>query len=122
MRADLDLVLEWFEENYMVLNGDKCYFLCLGKDVENETFIFNDFILNNSNEEKILRTSIDNKLTFKSHIKILCRKAVQKIGALSRVLNHLSDFQNYHYKTANFLNTNLLLQPSNALGPVYLND
>ena len=27
-----------------------------------------------------------------------------------------------YYKTANLLNLNLFLQPSNALGPVYLND
>ena len=67
--------------------------MCLGKDTENETFIFNIFIFNNSNEEKILGITIDNKLTFKGHIKILRRKAAQKMGALSRLLNHLSDFQ-----------------------------
>ena len=27
-----------------------------------------------------------------------------------------------HYKTVNLLNLNLLLSPSNALGPVYPND
>ena len=83
----------WLEENYMVLNADKCHFMCLGKDTENETFIFNNFIFNNSNEAKILEITIDNKLTFKGHIKTLCRKAAQKIGILSRLLNHLSDSQ-----------------------------
>ena len=33
-------------------------------------------------------TTTDNKLTFKSHIKISCKKAAEKIGALSRLLNH----------------------------------
>ena len=60
----------------------------LRKDTENETFIFN-----NSNEEKILGISIHNKLTFNNHSNILCRKASQKIGALSRLINHLSDSQ-----------------------------
>ena len=46
LRFDFDLVSKWFEENYMVLNADKCHFMCLGKDTENETFIFNNFILN----------------------------------------------------------------------------
>ena len=63
------------------------YVLC--KDKENETFIFNNFIFNNSKEEEILGINIDIKLTFKSHIKILCRKTAQKIGALSMLLNHL---------------------------------
>ena len=67
--------------------------MCLGKDTENETFFFNNFIFNNSNEEKILGIIIDNKLTFKSYIKILCKKAAQEIGALSRLLNHLNDSQ-----------------------------
>ena len=67
--------------------------MCLGKDTENETFIFNNFIFNNSNEEKILGITTDNKLTFKNHIKSLCKKAAQIIGTLSRLLNHLSDSQ-----------------------------
>ena len=88
---DFDLVSKWFEENYMVLNADKCHFMYLGKNKDNETFIFYNFIFNNSNEEKILGITIDNKLTFKGHIKILCRKAAQKMGALSRLLNHQSE-------------------------------
>ena len=64
LRFDFDLVLKSFEENYMVLNADKYHFMCLGKDTENETFIFNNLIFNNSNEEKIHGIIIYNKLTF----------------------------------------------------------
>ena len=71
LRFDFDLVSKWFEENHVVLNANKCHFMSLGKDTENETFIFNNFIFNNSSEERILGITIDNKLTFKSHIKIL---------------------------------------------------
>ena len=74
----------------MVLNAAKCPTLCLGKDTENETFMFKNVIFLNWNEEKI---TIDSKLTFKIHIKILCKKAHQKTGALSRLLNHLNDSQ-----------------------------
>ena len=81
LRFDFDLVLKWFEENYGVLNADKYYFMCLGKDKENEASIFNNFIFNNSNEEKILEITIDNKLTFKSHIKFLRKKVAQRIWA-----------------------------------------
>ena len=77
----------------MVLNADKCHFMCLDKNTENKTFIFNEFIVNNNNEERILGITIDNELTFKSHIKILCKKVVQKIGALSKGSNHPSDSQ-----------------------------
>ena len=59
----------------MVLNADKCHFMCLGKGAENETFIFTNFIFINSNEERILGITIDNKLTFKSHVKIIYKNA-----------------------------------------------
>ena len=61
--------------------------MCFGNDTENETFIFNNFIFNNSKEDKILGIITDNKLTFKGLIKILCRNTAQKMGALSRLLN-----------------------------------
>ena len=60
--------------------------MCLGKDTNNETFIFNNFIFNNSNEEKILGITLDNELTFKSHIKILYKKAAQKIGSKHQII------------------------------------
>ena len=47
----------------------------------------------NSKEEKILGVIIDNRLTFSSHIRELCKKASEKISALSRISNHLNDSQ-----------------------------
>ena len=88
---DLNKVTGWFFENYLVLNAGKCHFICLGINTENETFIFKDTIMNNSKEEKILGVIIDNRLTFSSHIRELCKKASQKISALSRISNQLND-------------------------------
>ena len=47
--------------------------------------------MKNSKEEKILGVIIDNKLRFKSHVKNLCKKASQKIWALSRLMNYLNE-------------------------------
>ena len=91
-QIDAFMCSKWFRENYVGLNADKYHFMCFGKDTENETFIFNKLIFSNSNEEIVLGITIDNKLTL-SHIKILCKKAAQKIGALSRLLNHVVDSQ-----------------------------
>ena len=73
----------------MALNAGKCHFMCLGKDTRSENFL----VMKNSKEQKILRATIDNNLIFKSHIKNLCKKASQKIGALSGLSNHLNDSQ-----------------------------
>ena len=61
----------------MVLSAGKCHFTCLGKNTENETFIF--------------KVTIDNRLTISSHIRESCKKASQKISALSRISNQLHD-------------------------------
>ena len=73
----------------MVLNAG--HFMCLGKNTENGTFTFKDTIMNNSKEEKILGVIIGNRLTSSSHIRELCKKASQKVSALSRISNQLND-------------------------------
>ena len=75
----------------MVLNAGKCLFMCLGKNTEKETFIFKDTIMSNSKEENILGVTINNKLTFSSHIRELCNKYSQKISSLSRISNSLNN-------------------------------
>ena len=47
---DLNKVTEWFFENFMVLNAGKCHFMCLGKNTENETFIFKDTMYKSKEE------------------------------------------------------------------------
>ena len=48
--------------------------------------------MNNSKKEKIPGVIIDNRLTFSSHIRELRKKASEKISALSRISNQLTDF------------------------------
>ena len=55
---------------------------CVLEKVQGMKLIFKGLVIKNSKEQKILRVTIDNKLTFKSHIKNLCKKASQRIGAL----------------------------------------
>ena len=38
----------------MALNAGKCRFMCLGKDTENETFIFKRLVMKNRKEQKII--------------------------------------------------------------------
>ena len=69
----------------MALNAGKSHFIFLVKDTRNETFIFKGSVMKNSKKQKILGVAIDNKLTFKSHMKNLCKNASQKIGTLSKL-------------------------------------
>ena len=59
--------------------------MCIGKNTESDIFRFENICLQNSKEEIILGITNDNKLTFASHIKSICREASQKLSALSKI-------------------------------------
>ena len=86
---DFRAVKEWFYENFMILNPNKCHYMCIRKNTESDIFKFENVCLENSIEELILGVTIDNKLTFDNHIKSICRKAGQKLSALSRISPYL---------------------------------
>ena len=47
----LGIVTNWFYENFMILNSKKSHCMCIGRDMENETFTLKDVCYKNSNEE-----------------------------------------------------------------------
>ena len=66
----------------MILNPNKCYFLTPGFQDAQPNFSYDNITIKNVSEEKILGITIDNKLTFKSHLKNICKKANQKLNAI----------------------------------------
>ena len=54
----------------MVLNTDKCHFLTVGFNDPFPDFSFDNTTIENVTAEKILGIVIDNKLSFKSHLKV----------------------------------------------------
>ena len=93
LKQDFSKIFKWFYENFMILNPDKCYFLTLGFQDAQPNFSYNNITIKNVSEEKILGITIDNKLTFKSHLKNICKKANQKLNALARITKFTSPFQ-----------------------------
>lgn len=55
LKIHLAQVMEWLNENYMVLNADKGHYICLGKDTENAKFHFDGNAYVDSKEEKNIR-------------------------------------------------------------------
>ena len=73
-------------------NPDKWHLLLSSTD--NDLYIqIGQEIIFNKNTEKILGVTFDNKLSFKSHINKICKKASQKLYALARVSNFMSFHQ-----------------------------
>ena len=86
-------MFKWFSEDFMTLNPDNCYFLTVGFQDTQSNFSYDNITIKNLSEDKILGITTDNKLTFKSHLKIICKKANQKLNALARITKFTSPFQ-----------------------------
>ena len=75
----------------MILNPGKCYFMCIGKNVnDSELLNLDDLNLENCKEVEVLCITIDRNLNFKGHKKNICRKADQKLSALLRITSHIN--------------------------------
>ena len=74
-----------FPENFMNLNEGKCNLLTFGTIQSNIKIKIGEAIVEESSEEKLLGVIIDKKLSFKSHISSLCKRASQKLHAVARV-------------------------------------
>ena len=70
LRFDFDLVSKWFEVNYMVLNADKCHFMCLSKDTL--SLIISSSIT--AMKKKYLGSLLTNKLLLKVTLKFYVKK------------------------------------------------
>ena len=74
-------LFQWFSDNQMKANPDKCLFLCssnseISLTIENQK-------IKNSKFEKLLSVKLDSKLNFNSHIHDIFPKVGQKLNAIS---------------------------------------
>ena len=83
-------LFQWFSDNQMKSNPDKCNFICSTSKKVN--LIVENKEINNSTHERLLGVTIDSKLSFNTHIDHMCQKASLKLNALSRITPHL-DFK-----------------------------
>ena len=97
MKQDFSKLFKWFYENFMIFNPDKCLFLTLGFQYAQPNFSYDNITIKNLSEEKILSITIDNKLTFKSHLKNIWKKANRKLNALVRITKLTSLFQRKNF-------------------------
>ena len=81
-------LFRWFKENHMKANPDKYNLLVTTNAL---TFVnINSFQITNSTEEKLLGIKLDSKLSFQNHASSLCKKASQKLHALTRIANYVN--------------------------------
>ena len=81
------MLFQWFSDNKMKANPDKCHFLC-SSNREVSLTIENQMIKNNKST-KLFAIKLYSKLNFNSHIHGICHKAGQKLNAISRITPYM---------------------------------
>ena len=91
LEEDTLTAIIWFENNYMKLNQSKCHFITCGVPCTPELLWLKvgDELIWESKSEKLLGVTVDKKLEFNAHLRILCKKVNQKVSALARVVKIL---------------------------------
>ena len=86
LEHDCSVALEWFSDNFMKSNADKCHLFVLGQRSDDPVTarIGNSKVVNSS-EEKLLGVQIDNKLSCDNDVSKLCQKASNKLYALAPI-------------------------------------
>ena len=77
--------VKWFELNYMKPNPEKFHLLICGKEHEKVTINIAGQSISEKNSKDLLGVIIDTKITFTEHVKSICKKAGNKLNALSRL-------------------------------------
>ena len=83
------ILLEWFSNNYMKANPDKCHLLTSSSSEVNITVDGN--LIQASSSEKLLGIKIDCNLSFNEHVEDICKKASQKLNALARISQYINE-------------------------------
>ena len=89
LENDIDSLIKWFRDNYLKLNADKCHFL-VSNHSDGVEINVEDEIIECEKSVKLLGVTIDNKLNFNEHVSKICKKASQKLHALARISNYMS--------------------------------
>ena len=90
LEHDFSLSIEWFENNHMKLNADKCHLLISGNKYEHCWVNTGVSKLWESSNVKLLGVNIDNHLKFDKHLSGICSKASQKLHILTRLAKFLT--------------------------------
>ena len=96
LERNSNIAIDWFQNNYMKMNCDKCHLLVAGHKFEQIWAKIGTDLIWDSNSVKPLGITIDNHLKFDKHISLLCAKANRKLFALARISYYLTFHQKEH--------------------------
>ena len=76
-------LLQWFRDHRMKANAYKYHLLIINNTKESFQIKIGNETASNNKYEKLLGLKVDHELNFNEHVSLLCKKASQKLNALS---------------------------------------
>ena len=74
LEQDVVILREWFQNNCMKINWDKCHLINFRKGSNDTSLKIDKTIIKPSKQQKFLGISIDNNLSFKGHVQSRCKR------------------------------------------------
>ena len=89
---DCSILVEWFRDNFMILNAEKRHLVSGVSGHKNELMFakVGDAIIWEEYAAKLLGIPIDSNISFNDHVKMICEKASPKLCAISRMTDIIS--------------------------------
>ena len=87
LEKGIQSMFDWFSENFLKANADKCHLIASSKvpvDIQ-----ISDIKVTSESRVKLLGIHIDNRLNFDYHVSQLCKKASKKLHALARIFKYV---------------------------------
>ena len=107
-------ISKWYKDNFLKGNYDKYNLMLLGRKNKNEdspsiNVKIDEQVIKSSPDLKLLGVTLDDELSFSTHISDICKKASKKVGVLVRLRNMIPrEAKLQLYKSAILANFNIL--------------
>ena len=87
LKKGIQSMFDWFPENFLKANADKCHLITSSKvpvDIQ-----ISNIKVNSESRVKLLGIHIGNRLNFDYHVSQPCKKASKKLHALVRIFKYV---------------------------------
>ena len=105
LEEDSQKAIDWFKTNHMIANPDKFKAIIIeksGRDTSGIELNINDEKIHTQNEVTLLGVTIDNKLSFSTHISKICKRAASQLNSIKRLKRHF-DIETKKHLTKTFV-------------------
>ena len=87
LEKGVESMFDWFSENFLKANADKCHLIASSKVPVN--IQISDIKVTSESKVKLLGIYIDNRMNFDYHASQLCKKASTKLHVLTNSFEYV---------------------------------